>query len=363
MTTVVLKVSLAIFFLRVVVAKWQVWTICSTTTIFALFGFSFFFVSIFQCGNPSHFLEHSLQGRCLPTDVVGPMVYLHGALNAATDWVFAIIPIFVLWKAKMPIQTKISAGFVLLLGTASSCVSVYRLRFLKGLSPGPDFFATAMDAGVWSLIEPGLGIIAGSLATLRPLFRCCFEKVRTTLQKSSVGASQDVGEASCRTSRMSSSVDRRHDPAVGPCRSCGRYSPPPAFGTPSPRDKTIATVLGEIWQKPELVELDDVSISPLRPAKPERQYYADSVYSNQNDATSVSGRYTAQDQQPHVRASEEMTHSTWLTPERARSRQDDRVDDSTKLCTNPTLTGYNIVHPTKHASCGRDSFEGKNFRI
>lgn len=40
--------------------------------------------------------------------------------------------------------------------------------------PTPDSIA---DLSIWSSIEAGLGIAAGSLATLRPLFRCMRESI------------------------------------------------------------------------------------------------------------------------------------------------------------------------------------------
>jgi len=41
------------------------------------------------------------------------------------------------------------------------------------------FFDAALNIGIWSNIEPGLGIIAASLATLRPLFRHWLSGVRS----------------------------------------------------------------------------------------------------------------------------------------------------------------------------------------
>jgi len=41
------------------------------------------------------------------------------------------------------------------------------------------FFVAALNLGIWSNIEPGLGIIAASLATLRPLFRHWLSGVRS----------------------------------------------------------------------------------------------------------------------------------------------------------------------------------------
>jgi hypothetical protein len=55
-----------------------------------------------------------------------------------------------------------------------------RMAYIKGLaSTSLSFFVEATNTAIWSTVEPGLGIIAGSLATLRPLFRSFLRTVRT----------------------------------------------------------------------------------------------------------------------------------------------------------------------------------------
>lgn len=38
---------------------------------------------------------------------------------------------------------------------------------------GPDFLYATTDVAIWSTVEPGIGITAGCIATLRPLVRIC----------------------------------------------------------------------------------------------------------------------------------------------------------------------------------------------
>ena len=62
--------------------------------------------------------------------------------------------------------------------SASSAVIVrspYLLQFRN-----PDFLWATVDIAIWSDIEQGLAITAGSLATLRPLFRAFAERVGLT---------------------------------------------------------------------------------------------------------------------------------------------------------------------------------------
>ena len=177
-TMVLLKISLGIFFLRIVVKKWQRWTIYCTVAVSTIYGGYYFFGSIFQCGDPTKFLEHQLAGKCVSNDALLAVNITAGVINAVTDWILALLPIFVLRKANMPRPAKISAGCILLLGSLGSVVSCVRLVYVKSLQSNDQFFDNAALIMIWSIIEPGVGITCAALATLRPFFRCCMENAR-----------------------------------------------------------------------------------------------------------------------------------------------------------------------------------------
>ncbi|KEQ78279.1 hypothetical protein M436DRAFT_18997, partial [Aureobasidium namibiae CBS 147.97] len=175
MTSLFLKISLAVFFLRIVVAKWQRYTIIIGTSIFSLFTFAFFFIAVFQCGPPSHFLLNNATGKCLSWKVTGPLNYIHGTLNALTDWIFVSLPILVIRDANMNRKAKASVIGVLAIGVLGSVASIVRLYYIKDIHPGAssatEFFSKASTIAIASIIEIGLGVTAACLATLRPLFK------------------------------------------------------------------------------------------------------------------------------------------------------------------------------------------------
>lgn len=107
-----------------------------------------------------------------------------GVINAATDWALAILPIFVLRQADLSLRTRLAVCFVLMLGTLGSIMSVVRLPYIKGLAQGPNFFRGAVKITIWSIIEPGFGITAACLVTLRPLFKCVGESPTATPSRS-----------------------------------------------------------------------------------------------------------------------------------------------------------------------------------
>ncbi|THZ96173.1 hypothetical protein D6C83_09154, partial [Aureobasidium pullulans] len=58
LTTILFKISLAIFFLRIVVVKWQRRLIYTSTGIYTLYSVIFIFLVTFRCGSPPDLLIH-----------------------------------------------------------------------------------------------------------------------------------------------------------------------------------------------------------------------------------------------------------------------------------------------------------------
>ncbi|KAI5246976.1 hypothetical protein E4T43_02453 [Aureobasidium subglaciale] len=189
LTSLALKLSLAVFFLRIVLEKWQRRTIIISTVVFSFYTFGFFFVAIFQCGDPSKYLLHKVQGKCMSWSALGPLNYTHGVMNALTDWVFVSLPILVVRKANMRGRDKWSVVFVLIVGVLGSVASVVRLFYINDLHSGDQdattFFSNASTIAIASTIEPGMGITAACMATLRPLFKSVLDCTRTHISSSS----------------------------------------------------------------------------------------------------------------------------------------------------------------------------------
>jgi hypothetical protein len=169
--------------------KWQRQVIIISTIVFSMYTFSFFFVAVFQCGDPAQYLLHKVQGKCISWSVLGPMNYIHGVMNALTDWIFVSLPILVIRKANMSVRDKWSVVFVLVIGVLGSVASVVRLFYINALHSGDQdattFFSNASSIAIVSTIEPGLGITAACLATLRPLFRTILDRTRSQLSSGS----------------------------------------------------------------------------------------------------------------------------------------------------------------------------------
>lgn len=165
--------------------------------ISTIFGMIYFGIITFGCGDPQKFLLRTVQNQCISiTQVVIPASYVHTGLNAATDWIMALLPILTIWKLSMPRITKFWAYLLLGLGAAGSIVSLIRFGYVEGIRPGAHFFKQSAKFALYSIFEPGLGIAAVNFATLRPLFKKCLEGAK------SVSHSQGTRSASRKTPSM-----------------------------------------------------------------------------------------------------------------------------------------------------------------
>jgi hypothetical protein len=176
LTTILFKISLAIFFLRIVVAKWQRRLIVISTAIFTAWSLAYMFIILFRCGPPKEVLLNTARGKCLPMGIINPLLYVSGITNALMDVMFACLPTFILWHSQMPKKTKISCCILLSLGGLSCVASIVRIALLGGVVDQAHYLTNAINTGLVSVVEPGLAITAASLGTLRPLFHAVAEK-------------------------------------------------------------------------------------------------------------------------------------------------------------------------------------------
>ncbi|KAF2624852.1 hypothetical protein BU25DRAFT_127537 [Macroventuria anomochaeta] len=175
LTTTLLKISLGLFFLRVLTKRWQTIIFHSILVVSATYGVFYVFTTVFVCGDPTR-LADSLLGskKCLPAGFILATGYLYGIINVIADWTFVLIPIAILVDSDIDRRSKISVSIVMGLGAIGSVSSILRMVYLKGLlfsSSGAGLNPNAVKATIWATAEPGTGIIAASIALLRPMIR------------------------------------------------------------------------------------------------------------------------------------------------------------------------------------------------
>ncbi|KAK8088242.1 hypothetical protein PG997_003203 [Apiospora hydei] len=148
-TATLIRTSIAFFLLRIAVKSWHVWITRINIVVILVLNIGYFFRRE-HCTPPSFFWEGPAKvpgahGSCINKAIVPISTIFHSVLSAISDWTLALLPIAMLWDVQINLRTKISVA--MLLGT--------------GL----------VDVATWSVLEPALGIVAGCIATLRPLFK------------------------------------------------------------------------------------------------------------------------------------------------------------------------------------------------
>ncbi|KAI2778613.1 hypothetical protein F4815DRAFT_234381 [Daldinia loculata] len=171
-----IKLSIGIFLLRLASQNRYRYTLYASIIIVSIWSIVLFFWNIFQC-NPIAaqwdytILQKDPNARCVSADEIVNAAYALSVMSILSDWLYALLPIPMLWSVKMTTQAKMTVIVVLGLGVFASIATLVRLKFLADLTDMADILHAGTDAMVWTLIEPGVAIVASSLVTIRPLLR------------------------------------------------------------------------------------------------------------------------------------------------------------------------------------------------
>ncbi|KFY36228.1 hypothetical protein V494_05202 [Pseudogymnoascus sp. VKM F-4513 (FW-928)] len=164
-----IKCSIAITLLRIADSRrgftWTIWVIMAATGISAVV----FIAGISNICHPITTLwGETTTGSCnlkLNSDVS----FFFSAIEIVTDFSLAILPAVLLWNIQMKAKVKFSVAVILGLGAFASCATIVRLSYLTLYDNPAEFMFGTGKIGLWSIIEEGIGITAGSLHALRPL--------------------------------------------------------------------------------------------------------------------------------------------------------------------------------------------------
>lgn len=171
-TIFVMKISVGIFFIRIVVKRWQRILIYTTLVVAGISSAGSFFYVLFRCGpDMDQYVLRQLNDKCTPRNLDRFFAFQHASFAFLTDCIFVLLPIAILWNSNMSRRSKLSVGFILSLAASGCVCSAIRFRYVDGLTQIDDFFWNATNISIWSTIEAGAGIMSGCMATLSPLVK------------------------------------------------------------------------------------------------------------------------------------------------------------------------------------------------
>ncbi|EPS33971.1 hypothetical protein POX_a01042 [Penicillium oxalicum] len=173
-SSAVTKISIAIALLRLTVKKAHrifLWFIIGVSVVIMI---AFWLILLLDCKPISYFWTRvqvlTSTGTCTSVEVLLVVAYIYSSLTIICDLSLGLLPIFLVWKLQMNRKTKIAVGGILSLGAIASVAVIIRMPTLPHYRDY-EFLSSTIRIAIWSIIETGLGITAGSLITLRPLFR------------------------------------------------------------------------------------------------------------------------------------------------------------------------------------------------
>ncbi|KAF4553558.1 Hypothetical protein D9617_6g092890 [Elsinoe fawcettii] len=208
LTLIALKFSLGFFFLKIFSHKRaQRITIYTILALHTATGLTYFAFPVFTCVQLK-----ALQGltdSCGLQSTSTAIFALFSITNIGSDFAFTGMAVVALWKAKLPVPTKISACALVLLGCVGGIASSIRLAYVLQPTDPLRYTQQLFDLARWVVIELAAGIIAANLAMIRPLLHAFLVKFKLI---STQGTTEPTRQTGTKTGqRIGTHTDRNGD--------------------------------------------------------------------------------------------------------------------------------------------------------
>lgn len=109
------KASIALLILRIVVTRRYTYIIITSMVLVALWSLAELLYTIFQCRPVQFQWDRTIEGGICNGNFVSAALAF-SVMSIVSDWLYALLPIPVLWPLKINLQSKISIGLILSLG-------------------------------------------------------------------------------------------------------------------------------------------------------------------------------------------------------------------------------------------------------
>ncbi|KAH8423967.1 uncharacterized protein LDX57_001723 [Aspergillus melleus] len=171
LTTMMLKISLSIFLLRMVqqANKTVKRLVILNLIILVPFTIAVIIVDLVQCIPLQGYWDNSVDAKCLDTNIVNVLLKAASGVAAVTDFMTAAIPIFMIYNLQMPAKRKYILYAILALGFFIAGASIAK-TVLIDWNP-EDYTYDNAKLVPWAFTEQEGGVIVGCLVTLRPIWQ------------------------------------------------------------------------------------------------------------------------------------------------------------------------------------------------
>ncbi|KAK5652593.1 hypothetical protein OQA88_10354 [Cercophora sp. LCS_1] len=168
-----IRTSISLLLLRIAVVKLHRRIIHATVVVVWITAVLYFLLLLFQCSPVSYFYDQILpesQGKCIYFKIVPGATVAHSIIIAMADLTLAVLPVFIIWGVQMKMKMKVGVATLLSMGIFAGIALIIRIPAIKFIPVADErFIEQANGTALWSLMETSLGLLAGCVATLRPL--------------------------------------------------------------------------------------------------------------------------------------------------------------------------------------------------
>ncbi|CAI7572123.1 unnamed protein product [Penicillium bialowiezense] len=167
------KISIGLFLLRFAGRKGYKIFIWVVIVLMALYTTICFLTLVFQCKDIRSNWDSTVKSECFAPKQLLILSYTNTALalNILTDLIFAVLPVLMLRHLQVNRRVKASLICILGLGVFACAAAFVKLSILPSYGRTGDFLWDYTNLTIWVVTECNTGIIAGSLPTLKPLFK------------------------------------------------------------------------------------------------------------------------------------------------------------------------------------------------
>ncbi|PYH98600.1 hypothetical protein BO71DRAFT_316048 [Aspergillus ellipticus CBS 707.79] len=181
------KTSLLIFIMRLFPTRLINIVGKSLLVFTAAFTLSGTLALVFQC-NPIRAVYDTTisDSTCYPTETSYSILMLQVVIMFVLDVTILLLPMRSIWQLQMPIRKRLLTLGLLCVGFIACIAALVRFSTLRFANDTTNFTYSASTSLIWMEIEFNLGLMSGSLSSLRKLFkiRSQFLSSNTTLSAS-----------------------------------------------------------------------------------------------------------------------------------------------------------------------------------
>ncbi|UPK97749.1 hypothetical protein LCI18_008684 [Fusarium solani-melongenae] len=164
-----IKVSICANLIRVAMKRRYIYPLQAMSGLAIAMSVMAFIVVFVQCRPFA--ASWTGQGKCISVDVIIIPTYVFSAANILVDWVVAILPAFIVWNLQLRRKLKLLSFGILGVGVLASIATIIRMPYIPSYAAKSDKLYKIGFIILWTVVELSLGILAGSLPSLRKFFK------------------------------------------------------------------------------------------------------------------------------------------------------------------------------------------------